>query len=120
MQVAGTGVSGVGVGAAASTKLKSPRGLVFLEDGGGLIVADAGNHQLLHVDLIGQTVALIAGNAGGVAGAAQGNSTEASFDEPSDVVLGGGGAWMGNSTEASFDQPSDVVLGGGGAWMVRV
>jgi DNA-binding beta-propeller fold protein YncE len=89
--VAGTGESGFSGdgGPATEAQLDFPLGLDLAGD--RLFLADAGNHRVRALDLIGGTINTVAGNGLAGFGGDGGPATEASLGQPHDVAASGNG-----------------------------
>ncbi len=115
---AGGGVPGFADGSTTTARFNTPRGVALAADG-RVFVADAGNHRIRVISADGATVSTYAGD--GVESFADGSTTTARFDDPTDFVVASDGrlfvADTGNSRirVISADGASVSTYAGSGA-----
>ena len=85
---AGSGGSGFANGSTSTARFSSPSGVAVTTDG-RVFVADSFNHRIRVISADGATVSTYAGD--GVEGFADGSTTTAQFDNPTDVVVASDG-----------------------------
>ena len=85
---AGSGGFGFADGSTTTASFRSPSGVAVAADG-RVFVADESNHRIRVISADGATVSTYAGD--GVSGFADGSTTTARFDDPTDVVVASDG-----------------------------
>ena len=85
---AGSGIFGLANGSTSTARFNTPRGVAVAADG-RVFVADAFNHRIRVISADGATVSTYAGD--GVQSFADGSTTTAQFDSPTDVVVASDG-----------------------------
>jgi hypothetical protein len=81
-------------GPSAEARFVHISGLAWDASGSVLYVADSGNHAIRKVELPGGEVSTVAGSTAGEPGYTDGASSEARFNNPSDLVMGAGGTFL--------------------------
>ena len=98
--LAGSGVSGLRDGAAATAQFFAPNGLA-LEADGSLLVADSGNHRIRRISRDGQVTTVAGSGPSGLGrgGFADGPPTTARFNLPKGVAVTGSGDILVSDTD---------------------
>ena len=116
--------SGTALGAANAAAFNAPRGLVFVDSGATLAVADSANNRILLLAVSTGATSLLAGSATGLGGAANGLGSAARFFGPRGLALdaAGGRLFVADSANHKLravalvsGAVTDVVGGGPGA-----